>query len=191
MWYDVRMKKRIMVGTGIAVVIVVAWFAVLKPGVPVISPFVIPMADGEQVLTWDFQGAYTDNPELMAKADADIVRLTGLLGSKQHSDYTLYVSIANQYGLKGDGKNELAYLEKALAVSTTTGLAWHNAGQLLAHLGAYKTARMAFERAATVQPIIQYQRAMVDFLLAHFPEDAVAIKDSQQAVQDNLGEVAQ
>lgn len=137
-----------------------------------IPPFHIDIASGEEIKNWDFQGAYTGNAELEAKADAEIRRLTGLLGKKQYPDYMLYVSIANEYDLKGDGKNELAYLEKALVIdATTTGLAWHNAGQLFARFGAYTTARTAFERAAAAQTIEQYQRVLADFLSAHFPDE--------------------
>ena len=155
------------------------------------QPFVLEMVQDERVAAWNFKGAYTGNATLETRANAEIMRLTRLLGSKQYPDYTLYVSIANQYSLLGDGAHELAYLQKALAInSATTGLAWHNAGQLFARLGAYQTARMALEKAATAQPITQYQRAIVDFLLAHFPADTAAIKNVQQAMQDSLGEAS-
>lgn len=169
------MQKRII--TGIAIVIVIgmvigllAWslgyFETSQPS------YQIEMAPGEAVSKWDYQSAYTGNAELIAKAEADIRRLEGLLGSGEYPDYTLYVSIANQYGLVGDGKNELAYLEKALALDTeTTGLAWHNAGQLFARLGAYATARAALERAAAVQPTSQYKEALAEFM-TKYPQQA-------------------
>lgn len=189
------MKK--WIGIIIVLALVIAGFAVLKftdmggfANSP--APFQIEMAGGDEVGAWDFQGAYTGNSELEEKADRDIDRLTSLLGSKEYSDYTLYISIANQYGLKGDGKNELAYLEKALAIdSTATGLAWHNVGQLMARLGAYKTARMALERAASVQPITQYQQAYIDFLKSRFPEDIEVVANAEKALSEAIGEVAQ
>lgn len=188
------MKKRTIILIAIAVIVIIAG-AIWQnrgAGAPAPQPFTIDMAEGEQVASWDFNGAYTGKAELMAKADAEIVRLTGLLGSGQYPDYTLCVSIANQYGLKGDGKNELAYLEKALAIdSIATGLAWHNAGQLFRRLGADKTARFALGRAAAVQPITQYQQAFVDFLESRFPEDTVAIREGKQALKDVMGEVSQ
>ncbi|PIW96247.1 hypothetical protein CO131_01360 [Candidatus Kaiserbacteria bacterium CG_4_9_14_3_um_filter_50_16] len=139
------------------------------------ATFSLQLADGDSVASWNFIGAYAGNDAFVQKANSDIVRLTALLGTGTYTDYTLYVSIANQYDLLGDGKNELAYLEKALAIdSTNTGLAWHNAGQLLARLGAYATARTAFERAVVAEPIGQYKLALADFLEAHFPLDMVA-----------------
>ncbi|MBI4088632.1 hypothetical protein HY415_00895 [Candidatus Kaiserbacteria bacterium] len=183
------MKKGAIILIATVAVLVIAGLIWKSREASAPQPFVIEMVQGERVAAWDFKGAYTGNAELEAKADAEIARLIGLLGSKQYPDYTLYVSIANQYGLLGDGARELAYLQKALAInSTTTGLAWHNAGQLFALLGAYQTARMALEKAATTQPITQYQQALVDFLLARFPADTAAIKNGQQAMQDSLGE---
>ena len=168
MCYDSRMQKKHLIA---ALIIMIAGLAVwqLWPASRVdVPPLHIDMAQGENVLSWDLQGAYTGNAELMAKADAEINRLFTLFGSKEYSDYILYVSIANQYGLKGDGKSELLYLEKALALdSTTTGLAWYNAGQLFARLGAYQTARVALEKAAAAQPVEQFQRALSDFAAEH------------------------
>ena len=140
-----------------------------------VVPSSIELSGGDVVTSWDFTGAYTGNSELEAKADADITRLTGLLGSGQYSDYILYVSIANQYDLKGDGKNELAYLRKALAEDPATGLAWNNIGQLFERLGAYNTARVALERAVLVQPIEQYKRALADFMALRFPSGSAAL----------------
>lgn len=151
----------------IAVAGLAAWQA-WPSNIPDVMPLRIDMAAGEEVLSWDLKNAYTGNAELIAKADAEINRLSRLLGSKEYSDYVLYVSIANQYGLKGDGTNELLFLEKALTLdSTTTGLAWYNAGRLFARLGAYKTARAVLEKAAAAQPIEQYQRALSEFAAEH------------------------
>lgn len=141
------------------------------------TTFSIVLEDGDSVASWNFPGAYTGNGALIQKANSEIARLTSLIGTGTYTDYTLYVSIANQYDLLGDGKNELSYLEKALALdSTETGLAWHNAGQLLARLGAYKTARTALENAVLAQPIGQYKQAFADFLEAHFPDNSVVVE---------------
>lgn len=143
----------------------------------------IPFSAQETITLWDFQGAYTGYPELEAKATTEIERLRGLLGTGEYSDYTLYVSIANQYDLLGDGAMELKELEHALAIdSTSTGLAWHNAGKLFAHLGAYETARYALEQAVAAQPIAQYRVALIDLLKEHFPNDLEAIDAGERAV---------
>src|SRR3989344_9088271 len=81
----------------------------------------------EESVTWDFQGAYEGNAELEEKARNEIARLEGLIDNEEddNTDYAVYVSIANQYDLLGDGENEYAYLKKALAIDPEhTGLAW-------------------------------------------------------------------
>lgn len=131
-------------------------------------PFTLNSSD--TIASWSFKGAYTGNETLVAKANSEIARLTDLLGTGEYTDYILYVSIANQYDLLGDGANEFAYLKKALALdSTQTGLAWYNAGHLLTRLGAYATARTAFERAVAAELVPQYSQALTDFLEAHYP----------------------
>jgi hypothetical protein len=122
----------------------------------------------DTIASWDFKGAYTGNIELTKRAEIEIARLEGFFSKGEATDYELYVSIANQYSLLGDGANELAYLKKALAIdSTDTGLAWYNAGVLFERLKAYSTARFAFGQAAKAQAIPQYQNALADFIKAH------------------------
>ena len=106
--------------------------------------------------------------------------MKGLMGSPDFTKYELYVSIANQYELLGDGKQEFTYLNYALAIdSTKTGLAWHNMGKLLERLGAYKSARVAYDRMVQAQSTSQYIRARLEFLQAHMPEDTDAIAQAQ------------
>ena len=142
------------------------------------APFAL--VSGETVTSWDFAGTHNDNGQLEAKVRADIERLKGLLNSGEYTKYELYVSIANQYELLGDGKQEYTYLNYALAIdSTKTGLAWHNMGKLLERLGAYKSARVAYDRLVQVQSTTQYIRARLEFLQAHMPEDTGAIAQAQ------------
>ncbi len=125
----------------------------------------LPLAKGDSITSWDFKGVYLDGGTLEAKAREDIVRFKGLLGSGEFTDYELYVSIANQYELLGDGRSAYEYFGRAIREDTAnnTGLAWHNLGVLLVRLGALKTARIAYERAAEIQPIQQYINALEDF----------------------------
>lgn len=138
------------------------------------------LVPGEVVASWNFVGSYKDGGTLEAQANAQVARLKGLLDSGTYTNYELYVSIANQYDLLGDGKNEYTYLNDALAIdSTKTGLAWHNMGKLLERLGAIKSARVAYDRLVEVQPTAQYIRARLEFLQAHMPEDTDAITQAQ------------
>lgn len=178
------MQKKIPLIVGvIALLLIVAgalWFD-LRPAP--ITPYDLQLAEGEQITEWGFEGAYTGSAELETKAQTETKRLEALIGSGEYPDYVLYVSIANQYDLLGDGANELKYLKYALGIdATSTGLAWNNAGALFVRLGAKATARMCYERAAAAQPIGQYLQALADFLKKQYPEDIVAIKAAEEAV---------
>ena len=150
-----------------------------KPSPSTPSP-VFSLVSGEVIASWDFVGTYNDNGQLEARANAEIARMKGLLNSGTYTNYELYVSIANQYELLGDGKQEFTYLNYALAIdSTKTGLAWHNMGKLLERLGAYKSARVAYDRMVQAQSTSQYIRARLEFLKAHMPEDTTAIAQAE------------
>lgn len=132
----------------------------------------------EKIENWQFKGVYSGNSELEKKAHAGIERLNGMFGTEGNTDYILYVSIAGQYELLGDGAKEYEYLLRALAEdSKTTGLAWYNLGTLLVRLGAFESARIAYSRAVAAQPSFdQYQTRYLEFLTQQFPKDDTAIE---------------
>ena len=141
---------------------------------------------------WDFQGAYTGNPELEKRANDEIARLKKLIGSGTETEYSYYISIANQYDLLGDGENEYVYLKKALAIDdATTGLAWANVAVLFARLGDEKSARDAYARAVKAQAHPQYVTAYLDFLTQHFTDDTAAIEGAYEAAVLSVGEAPQ
>jgi len=112
----------------------------------------LKIVKGDVISSWDFTGVYTDNAELTAKAYAEISRLTNLLGVGTYPDVNLYVSLANQYQLLGNGKQEYYYLGLAIAADPASGLPWHNLGVLMDRLGAKKTAQVAYDKAVSLQP---------------------------------------
>lgn len=143
---------------------------------PVVDP--LPIAKGDVIVSWDFVGAYTNNPELVAKADAEIKRITDLLGKGTYTDMAIYVGIANQYELIGDGKKQYDFLIQAVKVGgTTSGLPWHNLGVLMERLGALETARIAYEKSTLVQPQFKfYHYAYLDFITKQMKDDVVDIE---------------
>lgn len=157
-----------------------------------------PIAEGDTITSWIWKGAYEDGGELEKRANDQITRLKGLLGGDQSganddpTDYTLYVEIANQYQLLGNGKAAYDALGKSLTVdSTKTGLAWRNLGALTEKLGAFNTARIAYSRATEVQPqIAEYHIARVTFLITHFADDAAAIEAAFLEAETGLGDSA-
>lgn len=137
------------------------------------------IAAGDVIASWSFKGAYADNAELMTKAGVEIARLLGLVGKETYTDLALYVAIANQYGLLGDGKQEYEYLGRAIKANTTSGLPWHNLGVLMEKLGALQTARTAYENATLIQPEMKnYQLAYINFLIARLPSDTATIEEA-------------
>ena len=144
---------------------------------------------GEKIQNWNFQGAYTGNADLEKRAADEIARLQLQIGKGPETDYSYYVSIASQYDLLGDGKNEYVYLNKALGIDAEhTGLAWFNLGALFERLGALKSARESYRRAAAAQNYQQYVNAYLEFLTQHFPDDETAINEAYSIAQQILGE---
>ena len=106
---------------------------------------------GDTITSWDFKGVYIDNAALTAKAYAEIARLTNLIGIGKYPDVNLYVSLANQYQLLGNGKQEYYYLGLAIGADPLSGLPWHNLGVLMDRLGAKRTAQVAYDKAVSLQ----------------------------------------
>ena len=64
----------------------------------------VPINPQDSISSWSFKGAYTGNDALIAKANADIAKLTALIGKGQYPDYDIYVGIAQDYDFLGDGQ---------------------------------------------------------------------------------------
>lgn len=160
------------------------------------SSYALPLESGDSVASWEFEGFRNDDGELEAAARAEIARFEGLLGGDQSgengdpTDYVLYVAIAQQYEQLGDGVSARENLEKALAIdSETTGLAWHNMGSLMVHVGAYNTARVAYRKATEAQPnVSNYHLAYLNFLTSHFASDMTTIDGAFASAHEAVGD---
>jgi tetratricopeptide (TPR) repeat protein len=166
-------KKHIIIGVGVFVLLVIgAWWFTKST-----TPNPLAVINTEEVKIWEFEGPYKANPELETKARTEITRLEKMLNKGEFTDYELYVSIANQYDLLGEGKKEYEYLGKALQIDAEkTGVAWNNVARLMEKLGVYENARIAFDRAIQAQALPAYYMAKLDFLQRHFPEDVAGIE---------------
>lgn len=155
----------------------------------------LPIAEGDTIASWDWQGTHKDGGELEKRARDEITRSEELLGGDQSgenddpTDYILYVSIANQYELLGEGKAAYDSLGKALTIdSTRTGLAWRNLGNLLERLGALNTARIAYAHAVEAQgQVSEYHVARLTFLMKYFAKDTAAIDAAFEEAEKGLG----
>lgn len=146
----------------------------------------------DTIISWNFKGVYADRPDLITKANSEIKRFLDLIGTGAYTDMILYVSIANQYDLLGDGKQEYDYLNRAIQEGgSTTGLPWHNLGVLMERLGALQTARVAYEKATLVQPELkQWHYAYLEFLTTRMKDDTAIIEKAFAAALANLSQTS-
>lgn len=149
------------------------------------------IAKGDTIASWTFTGAYTGRADLIAKAEAEIKRLSGLIGEGTYSNMSLNVGIANQYELLGDGEQAYEYLSRAIGKNenATSGLPWHNLGVLMERLGALETARIAYEEATLIQPEMKvYQYAYFEFLTTRLKDSAADIEKEYTTALKYLGQ---
>ena len=159
----------------------------VAPGNPTTHP--LPLVQDDTVVSWNFKGAYADNPELVAKAKNEIGRLSVQLAIATSSAMILSVGIANQYELLGDGTKQYVYLERAVQANPTNGLPWHNLGVLMERLGALQTARIAYEKSTLVQSELEfYHYAYIEFLILRMKDDTVVIEKAFTAAEKNIGQ---
>jgi tetratricopeptide (TPR) repeat protein len=128
--------------------------------------YVIEEAD--HISTWNWDGVYEDGAQKQADVEKEIDHLKGLLGKGSIADYDLYVGIASQYELIGDGKSAYNYLSRAISDEPKRGLAYMNMGHLMEEMGAFTTAHKAYDAAVAAEPNNPvYQTARQEFLIHH------------------------
>ncbi len=127
-----------------------------------------PLAAGDRIAAWQWQGPYRDGGAKEKQVTTDIAGMKQSLGKEGTSDYDAYVGLAAEYELLGDGKNAYQYLSKAIALEPAHGLAYLNMGHLMEELGALHTAHTAYDQAVAAEPTNPlYQSSRSDFLLKH------------------------
>ncbi len=164
------------------------WFTNLKPqrrmvlvavlvggAVLLILPLVLgidnyPIANGDSISSWKWDGAYADRGTKQAQATQEIAHLKAMLGKDSKKDYSIIVGIASQYELLGDGRSAYHYLSKAIAKDRAQGLAYMNMGQLMEGLGAFRTARNAYDAALKAEPASGLYASARDSFYAHHPQ---------------------
>ncbi len=155
-----------------------------------LAPFTLNSAD--RLTAWSFTGTYSSSDALIAQANADIARLTGLVGKGEYDDYDLYLGIGNDKGLLGDGRAAYDNYMKAVAIHPKKGLAFVNIGNLMKQLRAYATAADAYQRATTVEPgVLEYHVERVTYLTQQFPKDTARITAALADVTKVFGDTAQ
>lgn len=168
-------KITLVIGIIILLIGVASWVFINSKSHP------FPLEEGDKIDSWHYEGVHKDGGDSDGQVHMEIERLKKLIDTGEFTNYTIYISIANQYHLLGEGEKEYYYLGKAVALdSEGTGLAWHNMGQLLTRLGALQSARKAFDNMVNAQPTVFYQTVRLDFLKQYFPDDKQVIEDAEQ-----------
>ncbi|MEK7602604.1 MAG: hypothetical protein AAB472_03930 [Patescibacteria group bacterium] len=127
-----------------------------------------PVASSDHISSWSWQGMYAHTSEKQREVTKELNTLKELLGKGGMDDYDLYVGIATEYELLGDGTHSYQYLSKAITDDPKRGLAYMNMGHLMETLGAFTTARTAYEAAVSAEPNNTVFKASRDaFLLNH------------------------
>lgn len=146
---------------------------VLIGGALLALPFLLgpqgyPIQKSDRIASWSWRGAYADHGSAQQQAEAEIARLKGMLGASHADEYGLSIGIASEYELLGDGKGAYRYLSRAIAIDPKRGLAYMNMGHLMEELGAFATARGAYDAAVQAEPgNAIYAAARSDFYLTH------------------------
>ena len=153
-----------------------------------ITPFPINTADAP--VSWSFKSPAQGDAMLIAQANADIQKLTALLGNGQYDAYDLYNGIANDYATLGNGQEAYQYYNRSIRIYPTKGLAYVNLAHLMSQMGAYYTAADAYAKAVTVEPgMLQYHLARLAYLTEQFPKDTTrivkAFADASKQFGDN------
>ncbi len=153
------------------------------------KPFPINAADN--IADWSFAGPYAADPALVAQANADVSRLSGLIGSGKYDDYDIYDGIANDYANLGNGAEAYRNYDRAIAIHPSKGLAYANLGHFFGLLGAYYTAADAYAKAVAVEPaMLEYHLERLTYLTAQFPDDKVRITSALADASKQFGDTA-
>lgn len=181
--------KRWAIWAGI-ILVVFAGIALWKYESSRPKPFPINPAD--HIANWSFKGTYMGNQALTDQANADIARLTGLLGKGQYDDYDLHIGLGNDYDLLGNGQAAYDEFDRAIAIHSDKGLAYVNLAHLMSQLGANETAADAYTKAVTAEPsVLEYHLERLDFLTKTFPQDQPRLLAAFTDVSKVFGDVAQ
>lgn len=155
------------------------------------APAPFPINPADTIASWTFKGAYAGNATSTAQANADIAKLTNLLGKGAYDDYDLYNGIGNDFDLLGEGKMAYKYYNQAAAVHPTKGLVYTNLGHLMSELGAYNTAADAYAKAVKVEPgMLEYHLMRLTYLTRQFPNDTTRITSALKDASAVFGDTA-
>jgi len=160
--------KKAGISLGVAVVLIIAIVAAIQVGNK--SQATFTLVEGERP-AWDFEGSYETSGELTLRAETERERLETLLGSGEFPDYDIYVGIAQQHLLLGEGKKSYENLIIAVGENKARSLAFMNLGGLLGKVGAPESGKTAYEMGLDRDDNVQNRIQYIQHLEQYFGDD--------------------
>jgi tetratricopeptide (TPR) repeat protein len=174
-------RTRAWIAAAIIVIVIVA-FAVWKYTQNAL-PF--PVSASDHLTNWALplpQDAASSTPRLSAQ----VSQFQAMLGGGTYPNETIYVGIANDDILLGDGKAAYLAYEKAIAASSSDALAYDDLGGLFARLYATSSAERAYAKAVALTPSqLLFQLSYLDYLAEvapNAPATAAAFVSAKQVL---------
>lgn len=165
---------------GVVVVLVIlgiAWWYTRTPNL-------FPVSASDNLTSWTIP--VNVDATSTAAFKAQIATLKSYVGTTTYPTSDIYIGIANEYGLLGDGKSAYQYYLKALNASSTEAVTYDNLGALFARLYATTTATRAYAKAIALDPSeALFQISYLNYLTQVAPQDAMtatAFADAKTAL---------
>lgn len=183
-------KTGLWVGLGVLVLAVLGgggWYLSRGHSVPA-----FPLNPSDHIASWQFKGAYTGQPPFEKKAQEDIAKQRVYLKTGKYDAYDVYIGIANDYALLGNGRAAYQNYNRAIALFPNQGLAYSDLGALMSELGARYTAADAYAKAETVEPaVLTYHLEQLQFLTSYFATDTPRVAAAFDDASKQFGDIAQ
>lgn len=140
----------------------------------------LPISPKDTLASWSFKGSHADGGTLERQVESQIASLKTKINETNPTVQEIYISIANDYELLGDGKSAYNYFLQALnskqRYEQEDGMAWAGLGDLMQTLHAYYTAATAYGNAVKADPgEPSFHVARISFLLSYLPKETALI----------------
>lgn len=161
-------------------------------GVVVSAPATLAISSKDNLSSWSFKGVYSGNAALEQKAQQDIAQTISSLATLTGNNLQrAYIKLGMQYESLGDGKNAynsyLKVLNTKEQYQENNAVAWAKLGDLLATLGAYNTAAVAYAKSTSALPKEpSLYVARITFLMHYLPQQKADIQAAFAEADKNI-----
>ncbi|VAW32299.1 hypothetical protein MNBD_CPR01-220 [hydrothermal vent metagenome] len=126
---------------------------------------ILPIDKRDSIASWSFTPA---SGIATTSIQNKIIAFSREIGSGKYPNYAVYIQIAQEYEMLGDGHSAYRFYMLAIKDSPQKGLAFNNLGNLMTKLGAYNTANNAYAKSVALKSSIKlYWLSYLNFLSVH------------------------